>query len=125
MFRSNVLPVVALGSALSIATAVGSVYVAAEVEGIDIVMVASNDFGIQAGDRDGALAAVSDAFVEDALGDFDVSEAGMLERDRIVTHAVRKHDIPMVVTTAGGYGPSSWRIHFNYFRWLLGGEAGG
>jgi hypothetical protein len=25
----------------------------------------------------------------------------------------------MVVTTAGGYGPSSWRIHFNYFRWLL------
>jgi 2-keto-3-deoxy-L-rhamnonate aldolase RhmA len=25
-----------------------------EVEGIDIVMVASNDFGIQAGDRDGS-----------------------------------------------------------------------
>ena len=67
----------------------------------------------------------SDAFVEDALGDFDVSEAGMLERDRIVTNALRARDIPMVVTTAGGYGPSSWRIHFNYFRWLLGRDAEG
>ncbi len=65
----------------------------------------------------------SDPFIEDALGDFDVSEAGMLERDRIVTAAVRGHGIPLVVTTAGGYGPSSWRIHFNYFRWLLAGGA--
>ncbi len=61
----------------------------------------------------------SDPFVEDALGDFDVSEAGMLERDRIVTETLRAHAVPMVVTTAGGYGPTSWRIHFNYFHWLL------
>lgn len=67
----------------------------------------------------------SDPFIEDALGDFDVSEAGMLERDRIVTEAMRAHGVPMVVTTAGGYGPSSWRIHFNYFRWLLRGTDGG
>lgn len=66
----------------------------------------------------------SDPFVEDALGDFDVSEAGMLERDRIVTDTLRAHDVPMVVTTAGGYGPTSWRIHFNYFRWLLRGPEG-
>jgi hypothetical protein len=25
----------------------------------------------------------------------------------------------MAVVTAGGYGAASWRIHFNYFRWLL------
>lgn len=61
----------------------------------------------------------SDPFVEDVLGDFDVSESGMLERDRIVTETLRAHGVPMVVTTAGGYGPSSWRIHFNYFHWLL------
>jgi acetoin utilization deacetylase AcuC-like enzyme len=61
----------------------------------------------------------SDPFVEDALGDFDVSESGMLERDRIVTETLRERGVPMVVTTAGGYGPSSWRIHFNYFHWLL------
>ena len=65
----------------------------------------------------------SDPFVEDALGDFDVSEAGMLERDQIVTREVRGRGIPLVVTTAGGYGPSSWRIHFNYFRWLIDAEA--
>jgi acetoin utilization deacetylase AcuC-like enzyme len=66
----------------------------------------------------------SDPFVEDALGDFDVSESGMLERDRIVTETLREQGVPMVVTTAGGYGPSSWRIHFNYFRWLLRGSEG-
>jgi len=61
----------------------------------------------------------SDPFVDDRLADFDVSEAGMLERDRFVTHAVRRAGVPLVVLTAGGYGPSSWRVHFNYYRWLL------
>lgn len=66
----------------------------------------------------------SDPFIGDTLGDFDISEDGMLERDRIVTSEVRGRDLPLVVVTAGGYGESSWRIHFNYFRWLLtGGEA--
>ena len=65
----------------------------------------------------------SDPFVEDRLGDFDVSEAGMLARDRCVTELVRERDRPLVVVTAGGYGPTSWRIHFNYYRWLLGGGA--
>jgi acetoin utilization deacetylase AcuC-like enzyme len=63
----------------------------------------------------------SDPFWEDQLGDFDVSEAGMLERDCCVTREVRRHGLPLVVVTAGGYGPSSWRIHFNYYRWLLAG----
>lgn len=61
----------------------------------------------------------SDPFVDDTLGDFDISEAGMLTRDQLVTHEIWDRGIPMVVVTAGGYGPSSWRIHFNYFRWLL------
>jgi acetoin utilization deacetylase AcuC-like enzyme len=65
----------------------------------------------------------SDPFVEDRLGDFDVSEEGMLERDRLVTREVRGRGLPLVVVTAGGYGPTSWRIHFNYYRWLLA-EAG-
>lgn len=65
----------------------------------------------------------SDPFVEDALGDFDISEAGMLERDRFVTTQVRGRGLPLIVVTAGGYGPSSWRIHYNYYRWLLSEEA--
>ncbi len=61
----------------------------------------------------------SDPFTDDALGDFDISEAGMLERDCLVTGEVCGRGIPLAVVTAGGYGEASWRIHFNFFRWLL------
>jgi len=61
----------------------------------------------------------SDPFVEDALGDFDLTEEGMLARDRFVTAEVWGRRIPMIVVTAGGYGEASWRIHYNYYRWLL------
>lgn len=61
----------------------------------------------------------SDPFRDDLLGDFDISEAGMLTRDKIVTRQLWERGIPFAVVTAGGYGPDSWRIHFNYFRWLL------
>ncbi len=61
----------------------------------------------------------SDPFIDDRLGDFDLSEAGMLARDRFVADAVRARGLPLVVVTAGGYGPTSWRIHFNFYRALL------
>jgi acetoin utilization deacetylase AcuC-like enzyme len=60
----------------------------------------------------------SDPFVEDLLGDFDISEDGMLRRDQYVTDTVRARGVPMAIVTAGGYGPASWRVHFNYYRWL-------
>ncbi len=65
----------------------------------------------------------SDPYAGDTLGDFAVTEAGMLERDRTVTETVWGHGIPMAIVTAGGYGEASWRIHFNYFRWLLDGAG--
>jgi acetoin utilization deacetylase AcuC-like enzyme len=65
----------------------------------------------------------SDPFVGDALGDLDVSEVGMLARDRMVTRVLHGSGVPFAVVTAGGYGPESWRIHFNYFRWLCTGMA--
>jgi acetoin utilization deacetylase AcuC-like enzyme len=61
----------------------------------------------------------SDPFVEDTLGDACVSEEGLLERDRFVTHELRSRGIPMAVAMAGGYGQSSWRIYRNYFSWLV------
>ena len=67
----------------------------------------------------------SDPFVDDTLGDFDISEAGMLARDRFVTQELWGRGIPMAVVTAGGYGAASWRIHFNYFYWLLTGKGMG
>lgn len=65
----------------------------------------------------------SDPFVEDSLGDARVSEEGLLERDRYVTGLITDGGIPMVVTMAGGYGPSSWKIYRNYFSWLLASAA--
>lgn len=61
----------------------------------------------------------SDPYCEDLLGDFEVSEQGMLARDQLVTRTLWDRGIPMAVVTAGGYGPLSWKIHFNYFSWLL------
>jgi acetoin utilization deacetylase AcuC-like enzyme len=61
----------------------------------------------------------SDPFIEDFLGDFDISEAGMLHRDQFVTREVRARGLPLVVVTAGGYGPTSWKIHANFYGWLL------
>jgi histone deacetylase 11 len=67
----------------------------------------------------------SDPFIEDTLGDACVSEEGLLERDRYVTRELRGRGIPMAVTMAGGYGPSSWRIYRNYFAWLIENAARG
>jgi acetoin utilization deacetylase AcuC-like enzyme len=65
----------------------------------------------------------SDPFSDDTLGDFRITETGMLARDRFVTHQLWGRGVPMVIVTAGGYGATSWRIHFNYFRWLLDNTA--
>lgn len=65
----------------------------------------------------------SDPWVDDVLGDFRVSTAGMLARDRLVTEEVRRRGLPMAVVMAGGYGPESWRIHYRYFLWLRTGRA--
>lgn len=64
----------------------------------------------------------SDPFVEDLLGDFAISEGGMLQRDSYVTRTIRSHGLPLVIVTAGGYGPSSWRVLSNFYCWLASAE---
>lgn len=61
----------------------------------------------------------SDPYVGDPLGMFDLSERGIFERDRCVTRETHGKGVPLAVVTAGGYGDSSWRLYYNYFRWLL------
>jgi acetoin utilization deacetylase AcuC-like enzyme len=65
----------------------------------------------------------SDPFIGDLLGDFDITEAGMLARDQFVTETARQRGLPLVVVAAGGYGPDSWRILYNYVRSLLSDGA--
>ena len=61
----------------------------------------------------------SDPYVGDPLGVFDLTELGIFARDRMVTAETFGKRIPLAVVTAGGYGETSWRMYFNYFRWLL------
>ncbi len=63
----------------------------------------------------------ADPASDDALGDWRVSAAGMLARDRAVTDLVRHRRVPLVVTMAGGYGEKSWRYTARYLSWLLSG----
>ena len=39
--------------------------------------------------------------------------------DQFVVGQVRARRLPLVVVTAGGYGPTSWKIHYNSYRWML------
>ncbi len=61
----------------------------------------------------------SDPYIEDTLGDFDLSEAGMLERDKFVYLEVVRRKIPLVVLGAGGYGPQSWKVYYNFIKWVI------
>ncbi len=61
----------------------------------------------------------SDPFEKDPLAPLALSEAGVLTRDQQVFELCRQYRIPMVVVAAGGYGPESWRIYYNFLRWTL------
>lgn len=61
----------------------------------------------------------SDPYIKDTLGDFDISEEGLLERDKIVYQETKKYGLPMVILGAGGYGPESWKIYFNFIKWVI------
>jgi histone deacetylase 11 len=61
----------------------------------------------------------SDPYINDTLGDFDISEAGLLERDQMVYQETKKYGLPMVILGAGGYGPESWKIYFNFIKWVI------
>ncbi|MEJ2633960.1 MAG: histone deacetylase [Calditrichia bacterium] len=61
----------------------------------------------------------SDPYELDSLGDFDISEQGMLERDILVYRAARQRKIPLVVLNSGGYGPDSWKIYYNFIKWVI------
>ena len=64
-----------------------------------------------------------DAAATDALGDWQLTPAGLLARDRFVMELVREESrrIPLVVVLAGGYGPSAWRYSARFLGWLAEG----
>lgn len=65
----------------------------------------------------------SDPGARDRLGNWKISLAGMLTRDRLVMNLARPHGRrPCVILLAGGYGPQAWRHGAAFFHWLLKGD---
>jgi acetoin utilization deacetylase AcuC-like enzyme len=67
-----------------------------------------------------------DPAADDGLGNWRISAAGMLRRDRRVIELARRRDhrLPVVVLLAGGYGPRAWRYSARFLSTLRrGGRA--
>ena len=69
----------------------------------------------------------SDPAADDQIGNWKISAAGMLERDRFVVSCVRgrvrgrerRLPIPLAIVLAGGYGMNAWRYNARFFSALL------
>ncbi len=68
-----------------------------------------------------------DPAADDRLGDWRITAAGMLERDRFVVDSVRRADgrgaVPLVIVPGGGYGAGAWRYSARFFAWLVSGRV--
>jgi hypothetical protein len=65
----------------------------------------------------------NDVLSGDRLGEFRLSPAGVLARDKIVLKAVRACHSKLVVTMAGGYTSQAWKNTADFLRVLLTDEA--
>lgn len=67
----------------------------------------------------------TDGAADDSLGDWRLSDNGLLERDRFVMEQIRAYDpnVPVVITLGGGYGGSTWRYSARFFGWLISGRV--
>ena len=63
----------------------------------------------------------ADPHVDDDLGDFDITDDGMLDRDLYVMQTLAAADVPVAVVLGGGYGAMAWTIHYNFVYSALAG----
>lgn len=67
-----------------------------------------------------------DPAADDTLGNWRITAAGMLRRDRMVIELARRRDrrVPVVILLAGGYGQRAWRYSARFLSSLRrGGRA--
>lgn len=63
----------------------------------------------------------ADPYEKDELDSTDtlnLTEEQLLERDKAICSYLDTRRIPAVYTMAGGYGSESWRIHYNFLKWV-------
>jgi acetoin utilization deacetylase AcuC-like enzyme len=65
----------------------------------------------------------ADPAAGDEIGDWRISPAGLLERDRFVTELARAARAGLAVLLGGGYGPGAWRSAARYAAWLATGRV--
>jgi hypothetical protein len=60
----------------------------------------------------------------DQIGDWKISAAGLLARDRFVVSCARGgiRKLPLAIVLAGGYGPNAWRYSARFFAALVHGK---
>lgn len=63
----------------------------------------------------------ADPAEDDVLGDWRITAAGLVERDRRVFDELARRRVPFVVLLAGGYGHHAWRHTARSLSALLGG----
>ncbi len=62
----------------------------------------------------------ADPAADDQIGDWKISAAGLLERDRFVLDCARgTRRLPLIIALAGGYGLNAWRYSARFFSGLL------
>ncbi len=59
---------------------------------------------------------------DDRLGNWKISAAGIIARDRFVIEQARAHEAPLVMVIAGGYGDGAWRYPARTLAWLFAGS---
>jgi acetoin utilization deacetylase AcuC-like enzyme len=67
-----------------------------------------------------------DPAADDGIGNWKISSAGMLRRDRLVIDLARRRErpVPVVIVLAGGYGREAWRYTARFFSsFRPGGRA--
>jgi len=61
---------------------------------------------------------------DDGLGNWEITAAGLLQRDRYVMECIREvcGQVPVVAVLAGGYGERAWRHSARWLAWLQSGR---
>mgnify|MGYP006272201547 CR=1 FL=1 len=64
----------------------------------------------------------NDVLAGDRLGDFNLTEWGIMKRDVYVLELLQAYGSNCVIALGGGYSAGSWRCSTNLVRWLLTGR---
>ena len=66
----------------------------------------------------------TDVASDDRLGNWQISAAGLLQRDKFVMNAIKNscETIPAVILLGGGYGDQAWRYSARSLAWFLCGK---